>query len=103
MKYTPWKCPACGEHADGTLETVTGKALLNFDADGNAEYGGETEIFWDEQKTVRDEAGPVTLICANGHDWQAEQDDDPPAIRGRSECEECVRSYGPHFRGPCVH
>jgi hypothetical protein len=48
-----------GLEIDGTLETLSGRAeILNDsyqrEADGSIEFewGGETEVFWDEQRTV---------------------------------------------------
>ena len=72
MKFKPARCPECGELAKGTAETVPGIALLDFDDDGNADYSGETKVLWDSQETVCDEDGRVTLVCPDGHDWQAE-------------------------------
>jgi hypothetical protein len=57
----------------GTVDSVPGVALLNVDPHtGNAEYAGETEIWWDDQKTDRDSQGRFMLICDNGHVWPAE-------------------------------
>ena len=40
-------------HLRGTLETVTGVALVEGrEADGYPLYTGETDVWWDEQKTV---------------------------------------------------
>lgn len=58
----------------GTLERLSGVALLDVHEDGTADYAGDTEIFWDEQRSVRDEQGKVTLVCPNGHDWKATVD-----------------------------
>ena len=76
MRFDPITCPehACGETARGTLERLSGVALLDVHQDGTADYAGDTEIFWDEQRSVRDEQGKVTLICPNGHDWNATVD-----------------------------
>jgi hypothetical protein len=73
MRFTPDKCPECGEQALGTLETVPGLALLVFDDNGDAE--GETKIDWDSQVSQRDEAGRVLLECSEGHQWPAERSD----------------------------
>lgn len=75
MKFSIQKCPKCGEFAKGTLETVNGLALLTEpDIDGKSEWQGETKIWWDEQKTVTDARGKVTLVCHKGHDWQSEME-----------------------------
>jgi hypothetical protein len=71
MQFTPWKCPECGEPAEGTVETVPGLALLVFDDTGQAEYEGNTKIHWNGQKTCRDESGNVILECPDGHQWSA--------------------------------
>jgi hypothetical protein len=70
MKFSKPYCPECGELADGTLEAITGNALLNFDSKTMlAEYGGETKMFWDEQRTIRNGRGQAKLLCHNSHDW----------------------------------
>jgi hypothetical protein len=71
MKFSPHTCPTCGEVTKGTVETVEGIALLDFDEDGDADWEGTTEISWDTQKTITEEDGIVTLVCDNGHSWQA--------------------------------
>lgn len=76
MRFEKPCCPECGECADGTFETVTGVALLNFEPDGSAEYGGETKIFWDDQKTDWNKDGTL-LICHQGHTWRSQDLDCP--------------------------
>lgn len=54
----------------GTLERTPGCALIasaEIDAQGrlNLEYGGETQMYWEEQRPVR-EGGRLVLIDANG-------------------------------------
>ena len=71
MRFSPWKCPECGEAAKGTLETIASLALLMFDDDGQAEYAGETELDWNSQATRHDEAGNTVLECPAGHQWPA--------------------------------
>ena len=84
MRFDPPTCPECGEYAKGTFETVPGLALLMFDADGEAEYFGQTDMCWDGQTTDLDEQGGATLICPAGHTWQAKMDDRyPPTNRGK--------------------
>ena len=65
-------CPECHEFARGTLESVPGLALLRFIKDGEAEYEGETEMFWNNQRTIRADKGQVTLICPNHHEWKSD-------------------------------
>jgi len=54
---------------------IPGLALLTFDAEGHAEYDGETEVDWNNQATQRDEAGNDLLECPAGHQWSAERED----------------------------
>ena len=76
MRFTPWKCPRCGQAAAGTQETIPGLALLMFDDDGQAEYSGETTVYWNGQESCWDEFGRAILECPNGHAWSAEHEDD---------------------------
>jgi hypothetical protein len=75
MRFKPWKCPECGQPAKGTLETIPGLALLTFDDDGQAEYDGETDIDWNNQATLHDDASRDMLECPDGHQWPAERED----------------------------
>ena len=75
MRLKPTTCPECGDLARGTLERLAGIALLDAHKDGTADYVGGTEIYWDEQRSVRDKQGKITLICSNGHDWKAVRHD----------------------------
>ena len=77
MRFDPWKCPECGKPARGTHEMVPGLALLNFAPDGEAEYEGETKMYWDGQTTDTDDAGKVLLECPEGHQWPADITDVP--------------------------
>lgn len=70
MKLSIPNCPECGEQAKGTLEQMTGIALLNYFDDGTVEYDGSTDVHWDGQESViDDETGDPILICHNGHQW----------------------------------
>lgn len=56
----------------GSLERTPGCALIaaaGFDAQGRLEleYGGETQMYWEEQRPVR-EGGLLVLIDVNGHE-----------------------------------
>lgn len=75
MRFTPWKCPECGQPANGTLEMIPGLALLTFDDNGEATYAGDTEIDWDNQMTRDDEDGRVRLECPAHHRWPADSTD----------------------------
>jgi hypothetical protein len=70
MTFDLPRCPVCGELALGTLETVSGIALLVFDENDEAQYEGETKIDWNNQVTCRDPDGRLTLECSSGHRWQ---------------------------------
>jgi hypothetical protein len=77
MKFDPMTCPECNGPATGTLEVVQGCAELSEpDENGIFEYAGNTNIFWDEQKTVLDNEGRATLFCDCGAQWQANILDD---------------------------
>jgi hypothetical protein len=72
MIFQPAKCPTCGELPRGTVEKLMGCAeLMEPDEDGQMEYSGTTDIWWDEQHTLTDDDGTVCLCCLNGHDWWA--------------------------------
>jgi len=73
IRFTPLICPTCQAPARGTVERLTGVALLSEpDADGRVEYTGWTDVWWDEQRSVTDKRGRVRLICHAGHEWWAE-------------------------------
>lgn len=69
MKLATPACPECGGPARGTVERLAGVAEFYDRADGEVEYSGWTDVWWDEQKTVTNEAGQAKLICPEGHDW----------------------------------
>jgi hypothetical protein len=76
MKFDPVLCLICGKLAKGTLETVPGVALLDIDPDtGESQYGGETAIWWDDQKSNLDSEGRYLLTCHDGHLWPAKMDE----------------------------
>lgn len=75
MKFHDPKCPKCGELAKGTQETLAGCALVKFGESGEAEWEGETEVFWDEQKTdTCSETGGAWMVCHCGHCWVSSVD-----------------------------
>ncbi len=63
----------------GTLEVVRGRGLITFcgpDEEGEETEGhlsfcfdGETEMFWDEQKTARTEEGLCLFLDEEGGEW----------------------------------
>ena len=72
MRFLTPRCPECGEIAEGTVEHVGVRANITFtDETGAAEYAGESEVWWDEQRPDEDEQGRYTLICYGGHEWQS--------------------------------
>ena len=76
MKFATMKCPDCGELADGILEQCKGRAVITEpDAEGNVEYAGETEMFWDEQEPVGG-GMEYNLLCPEGHVWLSTRLDD---------------------------
>jgi len=75
MHFEPLNCPKCGKPARGILETLSGVAELHLNEDGTIEYSGATEVFWDEQKTVLNDAGQVAMLCRDGHEWFAVRSD----------------------------
>lgn len=76
MKFEPFNCPKCGLAARGTVESLSGVAEFNdADEEGNVEYSGNTEVFWDGQMTETDEEGNVALVCLNGDEWYAKMED----------------------------
>lgn len=76
MKLNPCQCPECNGDPVGTVEYLSGVATLDKTPDGAFEYSGDTRIWYDEQKSDRDEYGRVLLICENGHEWRSEMSDD---------------------------
>ena len=42
--------------------------------DGSFDYAGETKIWWDEQRTIRDKKGRVLLICEDAHEWYSKME-----------------------------
>ncbi len=70
-------CPVCGELAIGTIERLSGRAeFASVAADGTAEYSGQTQVWWEEQKTaLQNDSAPESgenlplVICPNAHEW----------------------------------
>lgn len=59
-----------GRVINGTLESLSGMAVVTAAARTDGElylcYGGDTEIFWDDQKTVRNFAGQRIFVTESG-------------------------------------
>lgn len=57
----------------GTLETLSGCAIVSgITADGEPLYAGETDIWWDEQKTVSSNGRPL-FVDDHGNTWTFDQ------------------------------
>lgn len=73
MKYAPMICPVCAAPPRGKVETLMAVAEFETDeTDGSVDYSGYTDVCWDTQAPILDIYGRVTLICAAGHQWYAE-------------------------------
>ena len=73
MALKQFKSPT-GAGIIGTLETVPGVALIaGFDPDtGEAEYEGETMMFWNDQATVK-RGGKVVFVDTAHEEWTRDQ------------------------------
>ena len=75
MTFDKPKCPKCGKPPEGTIDRLMGCAVLDEpNEDGSFDYSGTTEVWWDEQKTVRDKRGRVLLICPDAHEWYSKME-----------------------------
>lgn len=78
MKLKVPLCPECNEPAIGTLETLQGVANFGSEPVGDwgapidVEYGGDTDIWWNSQKSVRNDKGETEVTCENDHTWFTE-------------------------------
>lgn len=60
-------------HLRGTLETVTGVALVEgCDVGGNLVYTGKTELWWEEEETVY-RNGQRVWVDYDGNEWSDSQ------------------------------
>lgn len=69
-----------GTLIEGTLESVPGTAQIDPDSftrneDGSLdfEYGGYTEIWWDDQETIYDKNGQALFVDEHGDTWPANE------------------------------
>jgi hypothetical protein len=74
-------CPHCGAAAQGTEETIPGVALFGEPVSKGdlvqVDYFGETEVDWDNQRSIVDDQCQMSLVCNNGHSWWASRQDLP--------------------------
>ena len=71
MKLAEPKCPICEDPAVGTMDLIPGVALFDDDpTDESAviEYMGETEVDWDGQQRITNDAGESKVTCGR-HYW----------------------------------
>lgn len=71
MRIKTPKCPECGKELRGTVEEVTGVALVSDQGDGDYQYDGETDMDWNTQVSVKDQKGRMLLNCGE-HEWYSE-------------------------------
>ena len=69
MKLVKPNCPECGSAARGTVDTIQSCAEFGGFENGEVEYCGETDVWWDEQKSNLNDAGEIELVCPKGHTW----------------------------------
>jgi hypothetical protein len=75
MRIDKPKCPTCGLHPEGTVDTVHGVALLEEpDEDGYTSWANETRMNWNGQRTVCDAEGACLVRCEEGHEWYTKID-----------------------------
>ena len=77
MRFKKPHCPECGELLRGTVEVLHGCAEIEPNNPGDVsdpaalefQYSGQTDVWWDGQRTCEDNRGRAQLICPNGHEW----------------------------------
>ncbi|QYY33707.1 hypothetical protein K2O51_31165 (plasmid) [Cupriavidus pinatubonensis] len=75
----------------GTLEALTAVSILNgFDDSGEPQYAGDTEVHWNEQKSVRTAAGGLIYVDDDGTQYTIEQIE----FREVGSCDEDVGTPG---------
>lgn len=68
-----YKTPT-GKTMQGVLQVLSGVALAHGPGeDGEPEYEGETDVWWDEQKDVENEAGQTIWVDEDGDEWPEDQ------------------------------
>ena len=71
MKFEKLHCPSCGKPATSTWDNVPGQAILSEpDENGEVDYVGETEMFWDGQTTDETDEG-FLMGCDCGESWRS--------------------------------
>lgn len=62
-----------GSRIVGTSDTVACRAeIFGIEDDGTPEYAGETEVFWDEQKTLERDSR-ILFLDEDGDEWTFDQ------------------------------
>lgn len=57
----------------GTSDVVACRAEIDgVEDDGTPAYAGETEVFWDEQRT-REKGGKILFLDEDGNEWTFDQ------------------------------
>ncbi len=81
FKFDPPRHPEFGTEPRGTVETLSGCALFS-EENGTYDWDGETDVWWDEQRTVEHKDGRVqlsvvarrsvgrSLAALRGHRWR---------------------------------
>lgn len=62
-------CPECGGDVVGIVEQVRGLAALYPPENGEYEYAGGTDVWWDSQQPATNQSGEVRVVCENHHEW----------------------------------
>jgi hypothetical protein len=96
FRQLDFTCPDCGVAAQGIQETIPGVALfgepiLHGDL-VQVDYFGETEVDWDNQRSIIDDQCRMSLVCNNGHRWWASpEDSNRPAASRRDQLVSAVQ------------
>lgn len=71
MKLTNPICPECKHRAIGTIDLIPGTALFDDVPFKNkhVDFCGETDVFWDGQKTITNDKDESQVTCDSGHTW----------------------------------
>ena len=79
FRQREFACPHCGAPAEGSQETIPGVALFGEPIPHGeiiqVDYFGETEVDWDNQRSIVDGQHRISLVCGNRHSWWARGED----------------------------